>query len=68
MKGECMFNPPVLMDLVYESKRPMVECNDYCSNMKRRNETGGGCRDCYYFRPYRKFDKDKDESLPLRIY
>jgi len=52
MIGECMFNPPTM--LLTKPVRPIVECTDWCHSCKNKDQTGGSCRRCQYFRVFNK--------------
>jgi len=53
-----MFDPPTIIntvegrDYTYTdyTARPVVDCKDWCHNCVRKDQTGGTCRHCKYFR------------------
>jgi len=62
MKGECLFNPPIIINTVESSGnyiytnytvRPVVECTDWCHNYEGKDQTGETCRHCKYFRVFK---------------
>lgn len=58
MNGECMFNPPDnptgRRASIYDFVRPVVKCADYCHNCVGRDQTGGTCRHCKWFRVFKE--------------